>query len=153
MLDVVEQRHRAVLEVLEGASVTDVATRYGVARQTVHDWLRRYANDGGLAGLADRSSKPASCPPQLPPVVEATVVAMRRAHPAWGPSRIVWQLELDGVRPVPSRSAVRRALLRHELVECKKPGRKREDYRRWERGWSGESPIGTRSRPFGNIHN
>jgi transposase-like protein len=57
-LGLVEQRYRAVLEVLEGASVTDVARRYGVARQTVHDWLLRYANDGGLGGLADRSSRP-----------------------------------------------------------------------------------------------
>jgi Homeodomain-like domain-containing protein len=37
-LGVVEQRYRAVLEVLDdGVSVTDVARRYGVARQTVHD--------------------------------------------------------------------------------------------------------------------
>jgi transposase-like protein len=55
-LGVVEQRYRAVLEVLdEGTSVTEVARRYGVARQTVHEWLARYAA-GGLAGLADRSS-------------------------------------------------------------------------------------------------
>jgi Homeodomain-like domain-containing protein len=39
-LGVVEQRYRAVLEVLEdGAPVTEVARRYGVARQTVHEWL------------------------------------------------------------------------------------------------------------------
>jgi transposase InsO family protein len=137
-LGVVEQRYRAVLEVLEGASVTEVARRYGVARQTVHDWLRRYANDGGLSGLADRSSKPESCPHQMPARVEATVVAMRRQHPAWGPSRIVWQLERDGVQPLPSRSAVYRALVRHDLVEGKKRRRKREDYRRWERGRSME---------------
>lgn len=137
-LGLVEQRYRAVLEVLEGASVTDVAKRYGVARQTVHDWLRRYTNGGGLAGLADRSSRPQACPHQMPALVEATVVAMRRAHPAWGPSRIVWQLERDGVEPLPSRSAVYRALLRHELVEGKKRRRKREDYRRWERGRSME---------------
>jgi len=39
-LDVVEQRCRAVLEVLEGATVADVADvakRDGVSRQTVHD--------------------------------------------------------------------------------------------------------------------
>ena len=43
-LGLVEQRYRAVLEVLDGAaSVTDVARRYGVGRQTVHTWLRRYA--------------------------------------------------------------------------------------------------------------
>ena len=41
-LGVVEQRFQAVLEVLGGASVTDVARRYGVVRQTVHRWLRKY---------------------------------------------------------------------------------------------------------------
>jgi transposase InsO family protein len=137
-LGVVEQRYRAVLEVLEGATVTDVAKRYGVARQTVHDWLRRYGGEGGLGGLADRSSRPESCPHQMPPLVEATVVSLRRAHPAWGPSRIVWQLERDGVTPLPSRSAVYRALLRHDLVEGKKRRRRRVDYRRWERGRSME---------------
>ena len=38
-LGVVEQRYQAVLEVLAGATVTEVARRYGVARQTVHTWL------------------------------------------------------------------------------------------------------------------
>ena len=45
-LNLVEQRYQAVLEVLEGATVTDVARRHGVVRQTVHEWLRRYAADG-----------------------------------------------------------------------------------------------------------
>ena len=40
-LALVEQRYKAVLEVLnDSATVTDVARRYGVARQTVHTWLR-----------------------------------------------------------------------------------------------------------------
>jgi len=39
-LGLVEQRYKAVLEVLnDGAAVTDVARRYGVGRQTVHKWL------------------------------------------------------------------------------------------------------------------
>jgi transposase-like protein len=50
-LGAVEQRCRAVLEVVdEGVSVTEVARRYWVVRQTVHTWLRRYAEDG-LGGL------------------------------------------------------------------------------------------------------
>jgi transposase len=39
-LNVVEQRYRAVLEVLDGIPVTEVAERFGVARQTVHRWYR-----------------------------------------------------------------------------------------------------------------
>lgn len=133
-LGVVEQRYRAVLEVLdEGVSVTAVARRYGVARQTVHGWLRRYAS-GGLAGLADRSPRPDSCPHQMPPLVEARVVAVRREHPGWGPSRIRWQLECEGAEPLPGRSSVYRALVRHGLVEARKRRRRRQDYRRWERG-------------------
>jgi len=134
-LGVVEQRYRAVLEVLEeGVSVTEVARRYGVARQTVHQWLARYANEGGLAGLADRSSRPASCPHQMSAVVEARVVKFRADHPGWGPSRIVWELERAGIGPLPGRSGVYRALVRHGLVEARKRRRRREDYRRWERG-------------------
>jgi transposase-like protein len=36
-LYVVEQRLKAVLEVLDGATVVDVARRYLVGRQTVHE--------------------------------------------------------------------------------------------------------------------
>ena len=101
-LGVVEQRYRAVLEVLEGAPVTEVARRYGVARQTVHGWLRRYAKQGGLGGWRTgrrgRRRVRIRCP-----VVEARVVAMRRAHPAWGPARIRWQLEREGVVRLPGR--------------------------------------------------
>jgi transposase InsO family protein len=129
------QRYRAVLEVLEeGTPVTEVGRRYGVARQTVHEWLARYANGGGLAGLADRSPRPQTCPHQMSAVVEARIVGMRRDHPGWGPSRIRWELERAGVVPLPGRSAVYRALIRHGLVVPGKRKRRREDYRRWERG-------------------
>ncbi|MBB6344320.1 transposase [Nonomuraea muscovyensis] len=35
-LSVVEQRYHAVIEVLSGVKVTEVAARYGVSRQSVH---------------------------------------------------------------------------------------------------------------------
>ncbi len=136
-LGLVEQRYRAVCEVLDGATVVDVARGNGVARQTVHDWLRAYANQG-LAGLADRSSKPASCPHQMVPAVEARIVELRRAHPAWGPRRILHQLGLDGVDPLPGRSSIYRALVRHGLVDPKRRKRRRSDYKRWERSRSME---------------
>jgi len=132
-LGLVEQRYKAVLEVLDGAlSVTDVARRYGVGRQTVHTWLRRYAAEG-LPGLVDRSSRPGSCPHQMPPAVEARVIEMRRQHPGWGPRTILSRLVRAGVTPLPSRSAIYRALVRHQLIDPKARRRKPSDYKRWER--------------------
>jgi transposase InsO family protein len=134
VLQVSEQRYRAVQEVLNGASVTAVARRFTVSRQTVHAWLNRYAADGGLAGLGDRSSRPHGCPHQMAAVVEARIVEIRRAHPVWGADRIRYQLEKDGISPVPGRSSIYRALLRHGLVAAELRRRRRADYRRWERG-------------------
>jgi transposase InsO family protein len=131
-LGVVEQRFAAVLEVLGGASVTDVARRYGVVRQTVHRWLRRYG-ELGVSGLVDGSSKPLSCPHQMPAVVEARVVGLRHGHPGWGPRSIGYQLAQEGVEPLPSRSAIYRALLRHNLITGKRRRKPRSAYRRWER--------------------
>jgi transposase len=132
-LRLVEQRFAAVQEVLEGVPVTEVARRCGVSRQTVHRWLRRYAGAEGLAGLADRSSRPGWCPHQMPPELEARVVELRVAHPGWGPARLVFELgRLPEVR-VASRSGVYRALVRHGLIDPAARKRKRSDYRRWER--------------------
>jgi transposase len=137
-LGVVEQRYQAVLEVLnDGASVTDVARRFGVARQTVHDWLRKYASEG-LRGLADRSSRPLSCPHQMDPAVEARVIEMRRAHQGWGPRTILFWLEREGIEPLPRRSSIERCLVRHGLVTPQGRKRKRSDYKRWERSRSME---------------
>ena len=132
-LGVVEQRHAAVLEVLrDGAAVSDVALRFGVTRQTVHRWLRQYASRG-LAGLADSSPRPGSCPHQMSPEVEALVVGLRRENPGWGPRTLLFGLEARGVVPLPGRSSVYRCLVRHGLVQPQARRRKRSDYRRWER--------------------
>jgi transposase len=135
-LSVVEQRYRAVLEAAAGVPVTEVAARYEVSRQSVHAWIRRYA-DGGLGGLMDRSRRPESCPHQVSPQVEAVVCEMRRDHPRWGPVRLVHELARAGVAPVPSRMSVYRVLVRHGLVDPQPRKRPKDSYVRWER----EAPM------------
>ena len=71
-LSVAEQRYRAVLEVLAGVPVTEVADRYGVSRQSVHAWLRRYRYEDP-AGLADRSHRVHAHPWQTPAELESAV--------------------------------------------------------------------------------
>jgi transposase InsO family protein len=136
-LGLVEQRHKAVLEVFGGASITEVAEKHGVTRQTVHRWLRRYGCSG-LGGLVDHSSRPASCPHQMSPAVEARVLELRLAHPSWGPRTIRHQLERRQIEPLPGRSSIYRCLVRHGLIDPQKRRRRREDYKRWERARSME---------------
>jgi transposase len=132
-VSVVEQRYDAVKEVLaDGLSVTEVAERYGVARQTVHRWIARYRT-GGLGALADRSHRPDSCPHQMPPVIEARVLELRRVHAEWGPARIRHALAREQVQPVPGRSSIYRALVRAGLIQARRRRKRKADYRRWER--------------------
>jgi transposase InsO family protein len=133
-LSKVEQRYQAVMAVqVDGLEVTVVAEKFGVSRQTVHAWLRRY-EEGGLEALADRSHRPASCPHQMPGAVEAQVCELRRQHPYWGPARIAHRLARDGVNPVPSHMGIYRALVRHGLIVPNQRRRRLRDFKRWERG-------------------
>jgi transposase InsO family protein len=130
----VEQRYQAVLAVqVDGLTVVEVAQKFGVSRQTVHSWLRRY-EDGGLEALKDRSHRPATCPHQMPAVIEARVCELRRQYPYWGPARIAHRLRRDGLAAVPSHMAIWRALVRHGLIEPRTRRRRLVDYKRWERG-------------------
>ncbi len=94
-LSVMEQRYHAVMEVISGAPVTEVARRYGVSRQAVHGWLGRYEHDG-LTGLADHSHRPRFQPRQLDTEVEARICQLRGAHPQWGPRRLLYELARRG---------------------------------------------------------
>lgn len=132
-----EQRYLAVLAVIgDGATVTEVAARFGVSRQTLHAWLARY-EAGGLEGLSDGSHRPRSCPHQMVGEVEVAIVNLRRQHPGWGPRRLVFELGKAGVDPLPSESGVYRALARLNLID---PGRRRRQDRRWKR-WERGKPM------------
>jgi transposase InsO family protein len=136
-ISMVEQRYRAVLEVLEsGVKMIDVAKRFGVDRKTVYRWLIRYANEG-LESLENRACKPQHCPHQIPAEIEVRIIELRRTHPGWGPRTILSTLRKEMDRP-PSRSSIYRCLVRHRLIDPKPRPRKREDYKRWERSRSME---------------
>src|SRR5258708_26585228 len=130
-LSVMERRYHAVMEVVSGARVTEVARRYGVSRQAVHGWLARYERDG-LAGLADHSHRPHHQPRQLDAPIEALVCQLRGAHPRWGPRRLLFELGKARVSPLPSRSTIYRVLVRRGLLPGPKRKRRRQAYKRWQ---------------------
>lgn len=133
-LSVAEQRYQAVMAVIgDGLSVSQAAEKTGVARQTLHRWLARYEAEG-LVGLQDRSHRPVRCPHQIAAPVEAAVLELRRSRPYWGPRRLVFELAKRRVTPVPSESAVYRALLRAGMIDPADRDRRSRKWKRWERG-------------------
>ena len=66
---------RCVVE--QGWPVARAAERFQVSRPTATRWARRY-REQGLAGVADRSSRPASSPRRTPQPVVRKVVHLRR---------------------------------------------------------------------------
>src|SRR5438874_3027342 len=115
-MSVTEQRYKAVLAVIaNGRTVGEVASEWGVCRQTLHRWLARYESEG-LEGLGDHSSRPAHCPHPMAPEVEAMVLEMRRAHAYWGARRIAFELARKHVEPTPSESEVYRSLVRAAVI-------------------------------------
>jgi hypothetical protein len=128
----VAERYLAVLAVIaEGHPDCSVAQQWGVPADAA--WLRRY-EAGGLEALADWSHRPVSCPHQMPPLVEAAALRLRRQHRGWGSRRIVVEMARRGVAPLPSESGVYRALTRAGLIE---PAGRRRRREAWKRAGSG----------------
>ncbi|MGS0686497.1 helix-turn-helix domain-containing protein [Nakamurella sp. GG22] len=130
-----EQRYRAVLEVRDGQPVGEVAARYGVSRQSVSTWRKRYQSEG-LDGLQERSRRPHTSPARVAVEVEPQICEMRRQHSRWGARRIVFDLARVGVQAVPSRAKAHRVLVRNGLVRPQEQRHPRK-YKRWQR----ETPM------------
>lgn len=65
--------------VVDGLAVAHAANMVGVSGQTAWKWLRRYEAEG-MAGLEDRSSRPARSPRALPQARVDAILAARHEH-------------------------------------------------------------------------
>jgi transposase InsO family protein len=74
--------------VSHGYSMTELCERLGIRRNTGYKWVRRYTEQG-LVGLQERSRAPHHCPQRLSPEVVAALLEAKRAHPSWGPRKIL----------------------------------------------------------------
>jgi transposase len=116
-----EQRYKAVLAVIaDGRTVDEVVRDWGVSRRTA------WASTTAVA-------RPAHCPHQTAPAVEAMVLEMRRAHSYWEARRIAFELARKRVELAPSESAVYRFLVRAGVIDPMTRRRRRETWKRWER--------------------
>jgi transposase InsO family protein len=118
-------RERSILEAREefcrlalspGANVSEVCRRFGVSRDRGYVWLSRY-QAAGVAGLVDRSRRPGSSPSRSAPELEAKVLAVRAAHPAWGGRKIARVLQNQGEARPPAASTITEILRRHDKLD------------------------------------
>jgi len=119
------ERLRFVMTLESGLySMSEVCDRFGVSRRTGYKWIHRW-RDKGVEGLCDEDRRPRSSPRRTPPGVEDLVVEARRAHPDWGPKKL---LDLLGKRfpevELPAKSTTAAILKRQGLVEHRRRRRR-----------------------------
>ena len=84
---VMEERLRFVLRLLDGERMSELCREFGISRKTGYKLYDRYQEDG-LHALCDRSRRPVRLANQLPPQLEAMIVALKREKPHWGARKI-----------------------------------------------------------------
>jgi transposase InsO family protein len=68
-------------------TMTELAARYGISRKTAYKWADRYTTDPEH-GLAERSRAPHAHGRAMAAEIRQAVLALRRAHPRWGPKKL-----------------------------------------------------------------
>lgn len=101
---------------LKEESFTALCDSAGISRKTGYKWVERYES-GGVTALVDQSRAPHSHPQALDAKVVATILAIRRRHPRWGPRKLLAVLRRkDAAGHWPAASTVGDLLRQQGLV-------------------------------------
>ncbi|MGD8554151.1 MAG: IS481 family transposase [Anaerolineales bacterium] len=132
-----EQRQRFIEDyLLNYYCISELAERFSISRRTAHKWINRYRQHG-QEGYQELSRRPHSCPWQTDKAIAAELVKLRKAHPRWGPRKLLDLMQRrDPKRKLPSVSTAARIIAREGLV---KPRRR---YRRAHPGCPKSVPQG-----------
>jgi transposase InsO family protein len=102
----------------EGACMTTLCRRFGIARKTGYKWLARFRDGhGDASALADRPRRPRRFRSPTPPDLERRVLEARDLHPAWGGRKLHHWLDRQGAIEVPAPSTITAILRRHGRLE------------------------------------
>ena len=109
-----DQRREFVrLAMQEGANRRELCRRFGIHPDTGYKWIGCWLATGEIA---DRSRRPKTSPAQTKAAMEAAVLVVRDAHPAWGARKIARCIEREGHAP-PAVSTVHEILRRHNRIK------------------------------------
>jgi transposase InsO family protein len=134
---VTEQRQRFLEDYqLNYYPITELAERFCISRKTAYKWINRF-QQSGHNGFHELSRRPHSCPWQTDKSIVEELVEIRKAHPKWGPKKLLDLMERrNPERKLPAISTAALILKRNELV---KP---RRLYRRAHPGCPKSVPAG-----------
>jgi putative transposase len=104
---VVDERLRFVRAMEAGEEpLAAVCRRFGISRQQGYKWIGRW-RAAGTAGLADRSRAPRGRPRAVAGELVEACLAVRRAHPTWGPVKVrAWLERRDPEAALPAASTI-----------------------------------------------
>lgn len=116
-IEPMDEKIRLIAAVLErDHSLSELCASFGISRKTAYKWLRRYADDP-LQGLLDRSRAPRRVPWAIGEAQAQAILAMRYAHPSWGPRKLRVKLaQRDPTQSWPAPSTIGELLRRQGLI-------------------------------------
>lgn len=118
------ERRQFIETWLRTGDVSGLSRSFGISRKTAYKWLGRFL-EGGREQLVDRSRRPHHSPQETSPAVQQAVVDLRRAHPTWGPKKLL--AKLSQTKPslaLPAVSTAGDILRRAGLVESRRRRRR-----------------------------
>ena len=92
---VVESRMEAVIRQKEGERVSVLSREYGVSRQTIYKWIKRF-DEEGACGLFDRSRRPRRSPRRISGKTERRIIELRLEY-GWGGKNLSDLLAQEGI--------------------------------------------------------
>jgi transposase InsO family protein len=96
----------------QGGYIRQLCRRFGISPTTAYKWLERHRQG---TSLEEHSRRPLHSPTRSSEAIEAAIVALRQAHPAWGARKLRRRLMELG-QAMPSASTVHAILARHGCI-------------------------------------
>jgi putative transposase len=102
-----DERMRFVMAIeAQEEPMAAVCRRFRVSRKTGYKWLERY-REASVEGLVDRSRAALRHPHAMAEELAERCLAVRRAHPTWGPVKVrAWLERRAPCRPWPAASTI-----------------------------------------------
>ena len=113
-----DQRIEFCCKALRGGNFRALCREYGISAKTGYKWQERFLRDGAH-GMVDESRRARSHPESLAEEQLCRIVALKLAHPHWGPRKIR-ELYLRQHGTAASESSFKRVLERSGLTQKRK---------------------------------